>query len=193
MLFVAFAAMACTVASESGEASEPVSSAMNPTSEAGAAAVSTAAIDPDTCDGVLAPVSGELSSTTQSLTSSAKANQPQLESMCSAMYDTGVPGREFLAAALMKFDSDASAVAHYELMKSAFAGTDIPISELNNASENLMDQFSALSDRDGIGRTTVMRLKEWVLSISGGPTVAESPWGVGDLEMIGKDVMDRVK
>lgn len=192
MMVLALAAMACAVDSDSGGASEPVASALNPTSEAGASAVSSSAIDPDTCVGVLVPVTGELSMNTQSLTSAASASQPNLESMCSAMYDTGVPGEKFLAVALIKFKSNASAVDHYELMKSAFVASGVGISELNNASEELTDQISALIDSDGIGRTTVLRRGVWVLSVSAGPTMAVSPWTVGDLEMIGKNVLDRV-
>jgi hypothetical protein len=193
MLFVAISVSACAIASESGGASEPVVSVVNATTEAGSLAISTSAVDPLTCDGVLAPITGDLELSTQAITDSAKSAQPQIVSMCSAMYDSGIAGREFLALALIEFDSADSAVAHYELMKGAFVEAGVPISELNNASDDLIDRVSGLMDSDGVGRTTVMRQKAWVISVSVGPTTAESPWIVGDMEMIGKGVLGRVQ
>ena len=190
---MAFAAMACGVSSESDEVSEPVVSPAIATTESGSNAVSAAEIDADTCDGVLAPVTGRLSLETQPLTDTVKEAQPQIESMCSALYETGEVGGEFLTIALIGFDSDDSAVSHYEMMKDVFVVSGVPISEVNNADERLTDQVSALMDSDGIGRTTVLRRQGWVMSVSVGPTMADSPWVVGDMEMIGRGVLDRVK
>jgi len=193
MLFVAIAVSACGGTSESGEASEPVVSAVNPTTEAGSSAISTSSIDTLTCDGVLSPITGDLGLNTQAITHSAQASQPEIVSMCSTMYDTGIAGREFLAVALIEFDSDDSAIAHYELMKAAFVESGAAISELNNAAENLIDQVSGLIERDGVGRSIVMRQRTWVVSVTVGPTTAESPWVVGDMEMIGRGVLGRVE
>ena len=192
MLFVAFAAMACTVSSEGG-APEPVLDPVAATTEAGADAVSVVEIDPLTCAGVLEPAAGDLSLETQSLTDTVKDSQPQVTSMCSAIYETAEVGREFLTIALLQFDSDDSAVAHYELMKSTFIAGGVPISEINSADEGLIDQVSGLMNRDGIWRTDVMRQREWLLSITVGPTMAESPWIVGDIEAIGRGVLERVQ
>jgi hypothetical protein len=38
-----------------------------------------------------------------------------------------------------------------------------------------------------------MRQREWVVTVSTGPTMAESLWNVGDIEAIGRGVLDRVK
>ena len=43
------------------------------------------------------------------------------------------------------------------------------------------------------GRTNVLRQREWLLTISVGPTMAESSWVVGDMEAIGRGVLGRVK
>ncbi|MBT4124952.1 MAG: hypothetical protein HOJ22_09160 [Chloroflexi bacterium] len=183
--------------SSSGEASEPVVSAINPTSEAGSAAISSAEIDPASCAGVLTDMEaedeGDISLFRDSLTDSVKSSQPQIVSMCSAMYDTSMPGREFLAVVLMQFKSDDSAVDHYELMKSAYTETGDALSEINNADEGLTDILSVLIDQDGIGRTIVMRQREWMVTVSAGPSMAASPWKVGDIEAIGRSVLDRVK
>jgi len=44
-----------------------------------------------------------------------------------------------------------------------------------------------------VGRTNVLRQREWLLTISVGPTMAESSWSVGDLDAIGRGVLGRVK
>lgn len=193
MLFVALVFGACAVASDSGGASEPVMVPAVVTTEAGSNALSVAAIDAETCGGVLVPVTGRLSLETQALTDTVTGSQPRIVSMCSAIYETGEVGGEFLTIALMQFDSNDSAIDHYELMKGVFVESDVPISEINNSAEGLIDQVSGLMDRDGIGRTTVMRQREWVLSISVGPTMAEAPWVVGDMEVIGRGVLGRVE
>gem|GEM_PF-1013055 len=196
MIFVALTVFIVGACSSSGEASEPIQNPPNPTSEAGSSAISAAQIDPNSCAGVLtdkeAEGEGELSLFRDSLTDSVRSSQPQIVSMCSAMYDTSLPGREFMAVVLMQFKSGDSAVDHYELMKSAYMETDDAISELNNSDEGLTDILSILIDQDGIGRTTVMRQREWLVTVSVGPTMAKSPWNVGDIELIGKSVLDRV-
>jgi hypothetical protein len=190
---VAIALMACGVSSESGGASEPVQEPANPTTEAGSSAISSAVLDAETCDGVLSPITGDLSLATESLTEIAITSQPQLISMCSAMYDTGLPDREFLVVALMEFKSDDSAIEHYDLMKAAYTETGAGMSELNNADESLIDQMSALIDDEGVGRTTILRQKAWLVSITVGPTMAQSLWNVGDIEAIGRSVLERAK
>jgi hypothetical protein len=69
--------------------------------------------------------------------------------MCSAIYESGVPGGEYLTVALMQFDSDDSSRAHYEFMKITFEVSGVPISEINSAAEGAIDQVSGLMDRDG--------------------------------------------
>ena len=190
---MAFAVGAC---SSTGEAPEPIQHPVNPTSEAGSTAISSAEIDANSCAGVLtdleAEAEGDLSLFRDSLTDSVKSSQPQIVSMCSAMYDTSMPGREYLAVVLMQFESDDSAVSHYDLLKAAYLDTGDAISEVNNSDEGLTDVLSVLIDQDGIGRTTVLRQREWLVTVSAGPTMAESPWNVGDIELIGRGVLSRV-
>ena len=196
VLLVAITALvgaACTVSSESGGAQEPVMDPVAATTEAGSKAVPAVEIDVLTCAGVLEPATGDLSLETQSLTDRVQESQPQVVSMCSATYDTGEVGGEFLTIALMQFDSDDSAIAHYELIKSAFVVSGVALSEINSADEGLIDEVSGLMDRDGVGRTNVMRQREWLVSISVGPTMAEAPWVVGDIEAIGRGVLGRLK
>ena len=73
--------------------------------------------------------------------------------MCSAVFQTSNPGEPFLAVALLKFDSDTPAIAHYELLKDAFVALNHPISEVNSADDGLLDRFSALIDK---GRTRML-------------------------------------
>jgi predicted small secreted protein len=194
-LVVLTAAVFAACGSSDG-APEPVVSAVNPTSEAGSLAISSVAIEAESCKGVLpdreAENEGDISLFRDSLTDSVTSSQPQIVSMCSAMYDTNLPGREFLAVVLIQFKSDDSAVDHYELMKGAYFGTGDGISEINNADESLTDVLSVLIDEDGIGRTMVMRQREWLVTVTAGPTMADSPWNVGDIEMIGNSVLERV-
>ena len=118
--------MACGVASESGEAPEPVVVPALATTESGSGAISVAEIDPATCNGVLAPVTGRFSLETQSLTDTVKESQPQILSMCSAIYETVEVGGEFLTIALIEFDSGSSATSHYEMIKNVFIENDWP-------------------------------------------------------------------
>jgi hypothetical protein len=196
VLLVAFTALvgaACTVSSESGGAQEPIMDPVAATTDAGSKAGPAVEIDALTCAGVLEPATGDLSLETQSLTDGVRESQPQVVSMCSASYETGEVGGEFLTVALIQFDSDESSIAHYELIKSAFAASGVALSEINSADEGSIDQVSGLMDRDGVGRTNVLRQHEWLLSISVGPTMAESSWVVGDMEAIGRGVLGRVK
>jgi hypothetical protein len=193
LLVVVIALGAYSVASDSGGASEPIMSPVAATTEAGSSAVSSIDIDPRTCDGVLSPATGDLSLDTQALTDSAKESQPQVASMCSAIYQSDGSNGEFLTLALMQFDSDESAIEHYELMKSVFVESDVPISEVNSADEGLIDQVSGHMDSDGIGRIDVFRQREWVVSVSVGPKIEDSPWVGGDIGMIGRSVLGRVK
>ena len=196
VLLVAFTALvgaACTVSSESGGAQEPIMDPVAATTDAGSKAGPAVEIDALTCAGVLEPETGDLSLETQSLTDGVRESQPQVVSMCSASYETGEVGGEFLTVALIQFDSDESSIAHYELIKSAFAASGVALSEINSADEGSIDQVSGLMDRDGVGRTNVLHQHEWLLSISVGPTMAESSWVVGDMEAIGRGVLGRVK
>jgi len=177
----------------SGVASDPIQVPANPTSASGSSAISLAVVDADSCVGVLAPIEGELKLFTDSLTSTVSSSQPQIVSMCSAMYDTGLSGREFLAVVLMQFKSDDSSVDHYELMKGAYSEAGGALSELNNADEGLTDVLSVLIDGDGVGRATIMRQRDWLVTLTAGPTMVDSLWNVGDIEAIGRGVLERVK
>lgn len=193
VLVLTFAAILSAACGSSGEASEPIQIPANPTTEAGSSAISAAVIDADNCAGVLSPIEGDLTLYRDSLTSTVSTSQPQIETMCSATYDTGLVDREFLAVVLIQFDSDDSAVDHYELMKVAYTEADGGVSEVNNADENLTDTLSSLVDQNGIGRTTVMRQREWLVTVTAGPTMAQSLWNVGDIESIGRSVLDRAQ
>jgi len=184
---------ACGVASESGGASEPVVSAANPTSEAGAIAASSDVINPETCEGVLGEPPVQYRLDTNPLTDVATQSEQQIESMCSALFDSGAPGGTFLAVTLFQFSSDGPAVDQYELIKSGFVEGGVPFSELNNADEGLTDRVSALIDSGGMGRITAMRQNHWVVTVSFGPSTEFAPWLVGDLEMIGLGVLERVR
>ncbi len=179
--------------SDSGAAQEPIVSPPLSASDAGQAAISNKTVDPRTCEGVLGrpPVGHMLG--TQSLTNTAQDDAQQVSSMCSAVYETSNPGDPFLTVALIKFNSDDPAIAHYDLLKDAFVVLSHPISEINNADEDLTDRFSALMDTDGIGRTTVMRQNNWVLTVSIGPTTADSLWTADDLQLIGESIIRRTK
>ncbi len=193
MLVFAFLVSACTVASKSGEAPEPVVSAVLATSEAGVAALSSASINPDTCEGVLGNAVGAHSRQTRSFTSTVQSSEQQIEAMCPVSYETQIPGDPFLTAALIKFDSDEPAIARYEMIKEGFVINDMPVSELNSADEALLDRVSVLIDRDGMGRIVALRKKNWLLTISIGPTTDVSPWTAGDAQMIGESIMERVQ
>ena len=113
--------------------------------------------------------------------------------MCSAIFDTSTPGDPFLAVALIKFNTDAPAIARYDLLKNVFVTQSVPISEVNSADEATLDRFSGLLDRDGIGRTNVFRQNNWVLTVSNGPTTADSLWTLDDLQIIGESIIGRAQ
>ena len=113
--------------------------------------------------------------------------------MCSATYETQKPGDPFLTAASIKFDSAEPAIARYEMVKEEWIINDMPVSEINNADEALPDRVSVLIDSDGMGRIVALRKKNWLLTISIGPTTVVSPWTAGDAQMIGESIMERVQ
>jgi hypothetical protein len=179
--------------SQSGQASEPVLSGQHVASPAGLAALSTAAVDAATCDGVLATPPFTHGLTLRSLTATAQDSDQRIDAMCSAMYGTSAPGDPFLAVALIMFDADEAAIEHYELLESVFVASDALMSEVDSADENLIDRVSALIDRDGIGRTTVLRQNNYVLTVSIGPTTSESLWTTDDVYLIAESIVGRAQ
>jgi len=63
----------------------------------------------------------------------------------------------------MQFESSELARVLYDLLKDEFIESGVPISEINNSQEGLIDQVSGLIYRDGIGRTNVLRQREWLV------------------------------
>ena len=177
----------------SGEAPGPVVSGPGSVSAAGAAALSTEAIVPATCEGVLGLPPETHTLELQSLTDSGQAGSQRIDSMCAAVYDTSIPGDPFLTVALISFDSDGPATAHYDLLKDVFVAEGIPLSEVDSTDEGVLDWVSGLMNRDGIGRTTVMRQKNWVLTISVGPTIEASLWTSTDIQAIGESIINRAQ
>jgi hypothetical protein len=127
----------------------------------------------------------------QSLTETASTGDVAVDSMCAAVYQTSTPGDPFLTVALINFDGDRSAVARYDLLKTAFVAEGGSLSEVESADEASLDRFSMLIDRDGIGRTTVFRKTTWVATVSAGPTTSDSPWSARDIEVIGQSILNR--
>ena len=191
MPIVALVMSACVTSS--GQAPGPVVSGPGSVSAAGAAALSTDLIDPATCEGALGLPPETHTLELQSLTDSGQAGSQRIDSMCAAVYDTSTPGDPFLTVALINFDSDEPATAHYDLLKEFFVAEGIPLSEVDSTDEGVLDWVSGLIDRDGIGRTTVMRQKNWVLTISVGPTIEASLWTSTDIQAIGESIINRAQ
>lgn len=185
-------AAACATSS-SGEAPTAVVSVPLTTSAAGAAALVSGPLNPETCEGVLGSPPSTHTLGLQSLTGIAQQESSQINAMCSAVYETSNPGDPFLTIALIKFDSDTPSIERYDLLKSTFVTIGHPISEINNADADHIDRFSALIDRDGIGRTTVLRQNNWALTVSVGPTTQDSLWTSDDLQVIGESILERVR
>lgn len=189
---LAFLFSACAT-SESGAAPSPIVSIQPSASDAGMAAMSNETINPETCEGVLGAPPSTHTLELQSLTETVQDEVQQISTMCAAVYETSRPGDPFLTVALIKFDSDGPAVARYDLIKDAFVALDHPISEINSSDDGSLDRFSALIDMEGIGRTTVLRQNSWVLTVSIGPTTADSLWTTDDVQLIGESVLARAQ
>ena len=164
-------------------------------SAAGLAAMSNGSPDPVSCEGVLGtpPTSHRLE--LQALTETVQDGAPQIVTMCVAVYQTSTVGDPFLTVALINFDSASLAVVRYEMLKDVYVSQkkQYPFSEINSADDGLLDEFSALMDNEGIGRTTVLRQNNWVLTISNGPIIAGSPWTTDDLRIIGGSIIRRAQ
>jgi hypothetical protein len=193
LAIIALVAVACTATSESGEASEPVVSGVPDTTAAGAAALTTGSVDADTCEGVLGapPDGGTLK--TRSFTDTIKDSGQSIKVMCNADFESSTPGDPFLSTTLIEFDTDEPAVDRYEMIKDGFVVNSMPISEVNSADENLVDQLSILIDSDGVGRIVVLRQNNRVLTITIGPSMEAVPWTAADITMIGESIMERWK
>jgi hypothetical protein len=129
----------------------------------------------------------------QSLTDSGQGGSENIDSMCAAVYETANPGDPFLTVALIGFSADDAAAAHYDLLKGVFVTQGVAISEVDSAEEDLLDRVSALIDSDGIGRTTVLRQKNWLLTASVGPTTDDSLWTAADIQLIGESIIARAQ
>lgn len=192
MLFALFLAISACGGGPGG-ASDPGSSGPDPTSAAGAAALSSGPIDPETCQGVLGPPPVTHSVELQALTDSGQGGSESIDAMCAAIYRTPNPGDPFLTVALIKFDADGPAAAHFDLLKEVFAADGVPLSQGDAPAEGRLDWVSALMDRDGIGRTTVLHQRNWVMTISVGPTTTDSPWTTADIQAIGESIIGRAQ
>jgi hypothetical protein len=177
----------------SGGSPDPGSSGPDPTSAAGAAALSSGPIDPETCHGVLGPPPDTHTLELQSLTDAGQGGSEPIDVMCAAVYETSIPGDPFLTVALIRFDADESAAAHFDLLKGVFVAEGVPLSEADRPDEEQVDWVSALMDRDGIGRTTVLRQGNWVMTVSVGPSTSASPWTIEDIQAIGESIIERVQ
>ena len=189
LLALTFAACAN---SDSGDAPSPVSSIQSTLSAAGLAAITTGPLDPLTCEGVLGSPPSTHTLELQSLTDSGQGG-PQVESMCSALYQTSDRDIPFLVLSLINFGSNELAIATYDRARSTFISLDKLVSEVNSSDEDLLDHFSALQDSGNIGRTTVLRHNRWVLTVSNGPTVSDSLWTTDDLQLIGESILRRAR
>jgi hypothetical protein len=192
VLPLAVIAFASCVVSSSGEAPSPVVSILYTPSSAGIAAMSGDPVDPRSCSGVLAESPETHVLDLEPLSGSGQGGGG-LETMCSAVYTSRKMDDTFLAIALMSFDSNEHAADHYELLKNVYVTEEHPFSELNSVDDAQVDRLTARSDRDGIGQTTIFRQKDWVLTISNGPTIAESPWTGDDLHLIGESIIARAQ
>lgn len=192
MTFLVVAVVGCTITG-TGEAPSPVSSIPLTASDAGLAATSDGPLDPVSCEGVLASPPATHTLELQALTETGQGGSEQIDTMCAAVYQASTPGDPFIAVALIAFDSSAPAVVRYDMLRDVYSSGSYPVSEINNADDGLLDEFSALMDSDGIGRTTVIRHNSWILTISSGPTVAESPWTADDLRIIGRSIIARAQ
>jgi hypothetical protein len=191
LLFIALISAACTASSESGQASEPELSIELEMTGAGNAALTTFAVDADTCEGVLADNHPEFSLSTRSHTSAAVKEAQKVELNCTASYETSTPGGPFMSVGLIKFETDRAAIDRYEMIKEGFVINSLPISELNNSDESLMDHVSVLIDSDGMGRIISVRQNSRLLTVSIGPTMDAVPWTAADIGIIGKSIMKR--
>jgi hypothetical protein len=191
LLFIVLISGACTISSESGQAPEPELSHELEITDAVGAALTAVAVNADTCEGVLADNPPEFTLATQSHTSAAVKDAQQVELTCTATYETSTPGGPFMSVGLIKFESDESAVERYEMIKDSFVINSLPISELNNADESLMDHVSVLINGDGMGRIIAVRQNSRLLTVSIGPTMEVVPWTASDIEVIGKSIMKR--
>lgn len=192
LTFVIVAAVGCTL-TKSGEAVEPVSSVPLSPSAAGISAMSDGLLDPVSCEGVLGTPPTSHTLELQALTETVQDSAQQINTMCAAGYKSSIPDGPFLVVTLIEFDSVAPAIVRYDMLKNVYSSQDYPISELNNADDSLLDWFSALMDNEGIGRTTVLRLNNWVLTISNGPIIAGSPWTTDDLRIVGESIIRRAQ
>ena len=192
MLLLALVISACAT-SESGEAPEPDVSGQGSASAAGLSALSTESINPATCEGVLGSPPGTHTLELQSLTDSGQAGSEDIDSMCAAVYETSNPGDAFLTIALIRFNADDAAEAHYDLLKGVFVTQGVAVSEVDSADEGLVVGVSALIDGDGIGRITVLRQRNWVLTVSVGPTTDDSLWTTTDIQLIGESIIGRAQ
>jgi len=191
LLFIAMISGACAISSESGQAPEPELSHELEITDAVGAALAAVPVNADTCEGVLADNPPEFTLATQSDTSAAVKEAQQVELSCTATYESSTPNGPFMSVGLIKFESDESAVEKYETIKDGFVINSLPISELNNADESLMDHVSVLINGDGMGRIIAVRQNSRLLTVSIGPTMDVVPWTASDIEVIGKSIMKR--
>ncbi len=180
------AAAGCVISTDTGGPSDPVSSVPITNSPEGLAAVGAGFVDADTCAGVLGTAPSDQALEVRSLTSTVAVPGRDIDAMCSASFESSIPGDHFLTTTVILFSSDQAAIDRYEMIKDGFVIQNLPIYELNNASSDLIDQVGALINRDGMGRVATLRKKSWVVTVSAGPSTDAMPWLLGDLESIGR-------
>ncbi len=145
-------------------------------------------INPDSCQNVLPHPSEPFELKTLSATDGAKADNPSINTMCTAWYVSDL-NEHSVSVALIAMNNDEAATAHYELLHNEFSQGGIEYDEQRSGSQDLL---TATIDQGGIGAMVVVRIGPNLISVHNGPTSDQKEWNISWMLEIAHDTLDRL-
>jgi hypothetical protein len=134
------------------------------------------ALDLFTCAGVLGSPAPGYVLNTRNATDSAHADNPDIQSMCTATWDRSVAGGEFLSVALITLSSNQAAADHFQLVASGLVDTPQVAGDSHDVGPEIL---GAVINQGGIGSIVISRDHRVLVSTHSGPeTNSESVWNV---------------
>jgi len=145
-------------------------------------------INPDSCENVLAHPAEPFELKTHSATDPAKADNPNLNTMCTAWYSSDIHEHS-VSIALIAMNGDEASIAHYELLQSEFDQGGIKFDEERSGDQ---DWLTAKIDQGGIGEMVVLRIGANLVSVHNGPTSDQKAWNAQWMLEIAHSTLERI-
>jgi len=154
----------------------------------GSGLVNSGLLNPDSWEGVLSPAEYPFELETRTATDSAKSDNPAINTMCLAIYNSDAHDSS-LTVALITMNCTDAAIAHYSIFEGSLADSGVDYFEQNNRDRDLP---TATLDLDGMGAMVVLRMGSNLISLQNGPTSELSQWSTDFMIDLADSLLERL-